>query len=251
TETRGSLAVAVPLQHHDVIVVGAGFGGIGMGIRLKQQGRHDFLIVEQDSGVGGTWHANRYPGAACDIPSLLYSFSFAPSTGWSRSYPGQAEIETYLNQCVERFALLSHLHLRTRVTSIRWDADAQRWTVHARQRNGEETAWTARVVVSATGGLSRPKHPELQGLADFRGPVMHTARWQGEVPLADRRIGVVGSGASAIQVVPQLVQKAARVVMFQRTPAWILPKRDRPVGSTLRSLYDRLPGMRRLARAAV
>jgi len=238
-------------KHHDVIVVGAGFGGLGMGIRLKQQGRDDFLILEQDTGVGGTWHANRYPGAACDIPSLLYSFSFAPSTGWSRNYPGQAEIEGYLNHCVERFKLLPHLHLRTRVTSLRWDAEAQRWIVQARQRNGEEVSWTARVVVNATGGLSRPKEPDLPGLRSFQGPIMHTARWQGEVALADRRIGVVGSGASAIQVVPQLVQKAARVVMFQRTPAWILPKRDRPVGPAARWLYEKLPGMRHLARAAV
>jgi len=240
------------MKHHDVIIVGAGFGGLGMGIQLKRRGRADFLIVEQDTGVGGTWHANRYPGAACDIPSLLYSFSFAPPpTTWSRSYPGQIEIEAYLNDCVERFGLLPHLHLRTRVTSITWDADAQRWNVRALQRGGEEIQWTARVVVNATGGLSRPAVSSLPGLTDFKGPVMHTARWQAEVNLADRRIGVVGTGASAIQVVPQLVDKATRVVLFQRTPAWILPKRDRPVGPVKRWLYEKVPGMRRLARAVV
>jgi cation diffusion facilitator CzcD-associated flavoprotein CzcO len=235
---------------HDVVIIGAGFGGLGMGMQLKRRGRSDFVILEQDTGVGGTWHANRYPGAACDIPSLLYSFSFAPSTGWTRSYPGQAEIEAYLNDCVDRFDLLPHLHLRTRVCSLEWSAETQRWTIRAQQR-GEELTWTARVVVNATGGLSRPAVPDIAGLADFKGTVMHTARWHAEVPLADRRIGVLGTGASAIQLVPQLVGKAARVLLFQRTPAWILPKRDRPVSPAMRALYEHVPGLRRLARACV
>ncbi len=236
--------------HHDIVIIGAGFGGLGMGMQLKRRARDDFVILEQDTGVGGTWHANRYPGAACDIPSLLYSFSFAPSTRWTRNYPGQAEIEAYLNECVDRFDLLPHLHLRTRVCSLEWKADTQRWTIRALQR-GVEMAWTARVVVNATGGLSRPAVPDIAGLADFKGTVMHTARWQAEVPLADRRIGVVGTGASAIQLVPQLVDKAARVSLFQRTPAWILPKRDRPVSPMMRTLYEHVPGLRRLARALV
>lgn len=239
-----------PPVHHDVVIVGAGFGGLGMGIQLKRRGRDDFAILEQDAGVGGTWHANRYPGAACDIPSLLYSFSFAPNTRWSRSYPGQAEIEAYLKHCVERFDLPPHLHLRTRVSALRWDAGTQRWTVTAQQR-GKELQWTARVVVNATGGLSRPAMPTLPGLDSFSGPVMHTARWQAEVPLAGRRIGVVGTGASAVQLVPRLVDKAAQVIVFQRTPAWILPKRDRPVGAAQRWLFDTVPGARQLARAGV
>ena len=238
-------------RHHDVIVIGAGFGGLGAGIQLKRAQRHDFLIVEQDRGVGGTWHANRYPGAACDIPSLLYSFSFAPNPHWSSNYPGQWEIESYLNRCVERFGLAPHLHLRTRVTSIEWNETVQRWTVHAQDQAGGSLCWTARVIVSATGGLSRPKVPDLLGLADFAGPVMHTARWQGEVPLAGRRIGVVGTGASAIQLVPQLVGKASELVLFQRTPAWVVPKHERKFGSAERWLYDKVPGLRRLARAVV
>jgi cation diffusion facilitator CzcD-associated flavoprotein CzcO len=239
-----------PPVHHDVVIIGAGFGGLGMAIQLRRRGRDHFAILEQDAGVGGTWHANRYPGAACDIPSLLYSFSFAPNTQWSRSYPGQAEIEAYLNQCVDRFDLLPHLHLRTRVSSLRWEADSQRWTVTAQQR-GQQRQWTARVVVNATGGLSRPAMPTLPGLDSFAGTVMHTARWHAEVPLAGRRIGVVGTGASAVQLVPRLVDKAAQVVVFQRTPAWILPKHDRPVGATRRWLLDNLPGLRQVARAGV
>lgn len=239
------------LQHHDVVVIGAGFGGLGMGIELKRQGRGDFIIVEQDVGVGGTWHANRYPGAACDIPSLLYSFSFAPTSAWTRTYPGQVEIETYLNDCVERFELASHLRLRTKVTSLDWDDHAQHWTVKAQQRSGTEISWTARVVINATGALSRPAVPPLPGVDDFKGTVMHTARWQAELPLAHQRIGVVGTGASAIQLVPQLVDKAARVVLFQRTPAWILPKKNRVRPQWLQSIYDKVPGAQKLARALV
>src|SRR4051812_45643694 len=175
---------AVP--HHDVVIIGAGFGGLGMGIRLKQQGRDDFIIVEQEVGVGGTWHANRYPGAACDIPSLLYSFSFAPTADWSRSYPEQAEIEQYLNDCVAHFELASHLKLRMKVTSLDWDAATQRWSVSAQQRDGKPMRWTARVIVNATGALSRPSIPQLAGIDSFKGPVMHTARWQGEVKFAGK-----------------------------------------------------------------
>jgi cation diffusion facilitator CzcD-associated flavoprotein CzcO len=238
-------------RHHDVIIIGAGFGGLGMGIRLKQAGRDDFVIVEQDAGVGGTWHANRYPGAACDIPSLLYSFSFAPNPDWSGNYPGQEEIEAYLNRCVERFRLGPHLRLRTRISSLAWNEAAQRWNVQAQERGGLAVQWTARVVVNATGGLSRPHIPEIAGLADFAGAVMHTARWHAEVPLERRRIGIVGTGASAIQILPQLVDKAAALTLFQRTPAWIIPKRQRRFGSTERWLYEHIPGLRTLARALV
>jgi len=238
-------------RHHDIIVIGAGFGGLGMGIQLKRAGRHDFLIVEQHVGVGGTWHANRYPGAACDIPSLLYSFSFAPSADWSSNYPGQAEIEAYLGGCVQRFRLGPHLRLRTRVSGIEWDEAMQRWTVRAESRGGVPVEWTARVVVNATGGLSRPKMPDLPGLADFAGTVMHTARWQGEVPLAGKRIGVIGTGASAVQLVPRLVENAAKVVLFQRTPAWVLRKRERPVRAAERWIFEHVPFARRVMRAAL
>jgi cation diffusion facilitator CzcD-associated flavoprotein CzcO len=242
--------MAAPL-HHDVMIIGAGFGGLGMGLGLKRAGRDDFLIVEQDVGVGGTWHVNRYPGAACDIPSILYSFSFAPNPDWTRVFPQQAEIEAYLNQCVTRFGLGPHLRLRTRVTGMSWDDKTQLWTINAQEIGGETAQWTARVVVNATGVLTRPITPDLPGLADFKGPLMHTARWRGEVPLAGKRIGVVGTGASAVQLVPQLVTTAAGVTLFQRTPAWVLPKPDRPLGRAQRWLYTHLPGWQRLARSLI
>jgi cation diffusion facilitator CzcD-associated flavoprotein CzcO len=239
---------AVPV-HHDVIVIGAGFGGIGMGIALKRAGREDFLILEQNVGVGGTWHANRYPGAACDIPSLLYSFSFAPARGWSRRYPQQAEIESYLDECIGRFDIGGQLRLRTRVTDLAWDESRQHWIVRAEQGGAVPLQWTARVVVSATGGLSRPAIPKLPGLSDFKGPVMHTARWRGEVAVAGKRVGVVGTGASAIQVVPQLVKTAATLTLFQRSPAWIFPKPDKPFGPVARFLQQQVPAWSTLQRA--
>jgi len=239
--------MAAPV-HHDVMIIGAGFGGLGMGIALKREGRDDFLIVEQDVGVGGTWHVNRYPGAACDIPSLLYSFSFKPNPNWTRTFPQQAEIEAYLIDCVAHFGLAAHLRLRTRVTGLAWDERTQRWTLSAQEIGGPPLQWTARVVVNATGVLTRPVMPDLPGLADFKGTVMHTARWRGEVPLAGKRIGVVGTGASAVQVVPQLVKTAGTVALFQRTPAWVLPKPDRPLGPIRRWLYRYVPGWQRLAR---
>jgi cation diffusion facilitator CzcD-associated flavoprotein CzcO len=246
----GPLPALPAPRHHDIIVIGAGFGGLGMGIQLKRAGRNDFLIVEQHVGVGGTWHANRYPGAACDIPSLLYSFSFAPNPDWTRNYPGQQEIEAYLAACVQRFKLAPHLRLRTRVAGIEWDEAMQRWTVRAEQR-GATVEWTARVVVNATGGLSRPQVPELPGLGDFAGTVMHTARWHGEVPLAGKRVGVIGTGASAIQLVPHLVEKAAHVALFQRTAAWVLPKRERAFSAAERWIFEYVPFARHLARTAV
>lgn len=240
---------AVP--HHDVVIIGAGFGGLGMGIRLKQEGRDDFIVVEQEVGVGGTWYANRYPGAACDIPSLLYSFSFAPAADWTRSYPEQSEIEQYLNDCVDEFELSPHLKLRTKVVSLDWNAATQRWLVTAQQRDGTPVRWTARVIVNATGALSRPAMPALDGLDSFKGTVMHTARWQGEVKLAGRRVGVVGTGASAVQLVPRVAEQAERVVVFQRTPSWILPKHDRVRPHWRRWAYANIPGLQTLARGLV
>jgi cation diffusion facilitator CzcD-associated flavoprotein CzcO len=237
-------------RHHDVLVVGAGFGGLGAGIRLKAAGRHDFAILEADSGVGGTWHANRYPGAACDIPSLLYSFSFAPNAHWTRHYPRQPEIEAYLADCVRRFGLAPHLQLATRVLAATWDEAAQRWTVEAACARGSER-YSARVLIAATGGLSRPALPALPGLDDFAGPAFHTARWRDDVPIDGRRIGIVGTGASAIQLLPQLAPRVAQLSLFQRTPPWVLPKADRRLSRAERWAYARLPFAQRLARGAI
>jgi cation diffusion facilitator CzcD-associated flavoprotein CzcO len=235
----------------DVLVIGAGFGGLGMGIQLALAGRRDFVIVERAAGVGGTWWANRYPGAACDIPSLLYSFSFAPRHDWSRHYPGQAEIADYLTECVQRFGLAPHLRLSTTVTALSWDESDGRWLVQARTAAAQTLQWKARVVVSASGGLSQPSLPSLPGLQDFRGLCCHTARWDDAIGHAGQRIGIVGSGASAVQLLPQLVARGAHVTLLQRTPPWVLPKGDHPIGRRRLWLRRRVPGWQRLERLAI
>ena len=239
------------MQHHDVLVIGAGFGGLGAGIRLQAAGRHDFAILESDAGVGGTWHANRYPGAACDIPSLLYSFSFAPNPQWTRHYPRQPEIEAYLGECVRRFGLAPRLRLATRVAAVAWDETEQRWTIEAQSAERGSERYSARVLIAATGGLSRPALPDLPGLADFAGPAVHTARWRDDVPIDGARIGIVGTGASAIQLVPQLAPRVARLCLFQRTPPWVLPKADRRLSRAERWAYAHVPFAQRLARGAI
>lgn len=238
------------MHHHDILIIGAGFGGLGMAIRLKQAGLHDFVVVEKDAGIGGTWWANRYPGAACDIPSHLYSFSFAPNPNWTRHYPPQAEIETYLQHCAQRFGIEPHVQLHTAVTSARFDEVALRWTVTLAGPGGSRSV-TARVIVAATGGLSRPAVPSLPGLADFQGRAFHTARWPQDLDLRGRRVGVVGTGASAIQIVPAIVDEVAQLTLFQRTPAWVLPKPDGPIAPWRRRLYARWPVTQRIARGLI
>jgi cation diffusion facilitator CzcD-associated flavoprotein CzcO len=238
------------VTHHEVLIIGAGFSGLGMACRLKLAGRQDFLLVEKDSGVGGTWWANRYPGAACDIPSHLYSFSFAPNPNWSRHFPPQPEIEAYLQHCAERFGLSPHLRLGTAVTALRFDEKALHWQVDLQGPQGAHSI-TARVVVAATGGLSRPSVPALPGLASFEGPAFHTARWPTNAALDGLRVGVVGTGASAMQTVPAIVDRVAQVSVFQRTPPWILPKRDSAIGAGLQRAYARWPALQRCMRGLI
>ena len=212
---------------HAVAIVGAGFGGIGLAIRLKQAGIDDFVLLEKSAGVGGTWRDNAYPGCACDIPAQLYSFSFATDFLWSRRYPTQPEIRRYLEHCVDRFGIKPHLRLDTALRSARFDADDAGWVL--RTDRGEIRA---RVLVLGLGALHRPFIPSFYGQAAFQGPQFHSARWDHGVSLTGRRIAVIGTGASAIQLVPPLAAAGARLSLFQRTPSWILGKRDpvaRPV----------------------
>lgn len=239
---------AAPL---DVLIVGAGFSGLGLGMRLKQAGRHGFQVIERHAGVGGTWWANRYPGAACDIPSLLYSYSFAPNARWSRLFPQQPEIQAYLADCVERFGLAPHLRLSTELAALRWDESTQQWHATLRGADGTAHEQSARSVVIATGALSTPRWPEIDGLHDFGGRLLHTAAWDASLPLAGQRIGVIGTGASAVQLVPELSAIAADVRVFQRTPSWITPRHDRPLTRWQRALCTHLPGFARSWRTAL
>ncbi len=239
---RGRAAYSTAVSHQRVIVVGSGFSGIAMGARLAQQGIEDFLILEKASDVGGTWRDNRYPGCACDVPSRLYSLSFAPKTDWSRDYAPADEIWDYLRDCVERFGLRSHLVLDADVVAATWDADRWRVTV----ADGRE--WTAGALVLGVGGLHVARRPDLAGLGTFSGPVLHTADWPPDDGLDGLRVGVVGTGASAVQLVPALAPRVSQLVVFQRTPSWVLPRSDRAWSSRRQQAYARVPGLERLQR---
>ncbi|HET7524608.1 MAG TPA: NAD(P)/FAD-dependent oxidoreductase [Burkholderiaceae bacterium] len=234
-----------------MLIVGAGFGGLGAAIHRRQCGDDEFLLVEQAGGVGGTWWANRYPGAACDIPSHLYSFSFAPHAGWSRKYPGQHEIEAYLNDCVQRFGLAPRLRLNTRLTYLLWDEAQQLWRARLLDAAGHEHDVRTRTVTLATGPLSRPAAPAIEGVERFQGPLIHTARWPEGFDAAGQRIGVIGTGASAIQLVPHLAPQARQLTVFQRSAPWVLPRGDAPIGTLSRWALSVVPGLRRAWRAAI
>ncbi len=218
-------------------IVGAGFGGIGAAIRLRQAGFEELTVFERGETVGGVWRANTYPGAACDVPSHLYSFSFAPGHHWSRRYAPQPEILTYLEQCARDFGITPHLRLGTEVTEARFDAERGRWTVVT--DSGERAEFD--LLVTACGQLTRPSIPSLPGIGDFEGPVFHSAEWDHDLDLTGRRLAVVGTGASAIQFVPEIAEVAASTTIYQRSAPWILPKTDRSYPEWERRLFRRFP----------
>src|SRR3954467_4332107 len=210
-------------RKHSIVIVGTGFAGICMGIRLKRAGIDDFVILEKADSVGGTWRDNHYPGAACDVQSHLYSFSFAPNPDWPRSYSGQPEIQAYLQATADRYRVREKTVFGAEVTSARWDDADRRWQVTTTAGD-----FRAQVLVSAAGALAAPTYPDIPGLASLEGTVMHSARWDDAVDLAGRRVGVIGTGASAIQIVPAVQPEVASLAVYQRTPPWIVPRGDRP-----------------------
>ncbi len=234
-----------PGQH--VLIIGAGFSGLGMGVRLKQAGIDSFTILEEGGGLGGTWRANTYPGAACDVPSHLYSFSFAPNPSWTRTFPTQPEILAYMEEVAARFGLGPHLRFGVRVSGARYDEERDLWVVSTAA--GEEH--NARVLVSACGGLSRPADPAIPGLSRFAGRMFHSARWPQGADLRGARVGVIGTGASAIQIVPKVAPQAERLHVFQRTPPWIMPHPDRPISPLERRLFRLAPPLQRLLRVLI
>jgi cation diffusion facilitator CzcD-associated flavoprotein CzcO len=218
-------------------IVGAGFGGIGMAIRLKQAGIEELTIFERGETVGGVWRANTYPGAACDVPSHLYSFSFAPGHNWSRRYAPQAEILAYLEDCVAEFGLAPHLRLGVETTEASFDAESGRWTVVT--AGGERHEFD--FLVTACGQLSCPEIPAIPGIEDFEGPVFHSAEWDHDAELAGKRVAVIGTGASAIQFVPAIADVAESLAIYQRSAPWVLPKLDRAYPAWERKLFERFP----------
>lgn len=222
----------------DVLIIGSGFSGIGMGIQLRRAGFDSFVILERGSDVGGTWRINTYPGCACDVPSHLYSFSYEKNPRWSRMYPTQPEIWDYLRRVTDKHGLRPSMRFDSEVREAVFDEREHRWRVTTQR--GE--VFTARIVTSCMGGLSRPQLPRIPGLDRFQGPAFHSSTWDHSVDLTGKRVAVVGTGASAIQFVPQIVPRVGKLHLFQRTPPWILPKPDRPIHSWERVLFAWLPG---------
>lgn len=224
--------------------MGAGFSGIGAAILLDKAGFSDYLMVEEGDGVGGAWHWNTYPGIAVDIPSFSYQFSFETRPDWSRVYAPGAELKAYAEHCVDRYRVRDRIRFDTHVEAARFDEQTDIWQL---ETTGGDTI-TARFIVNASGPLSQPKYPELDGLEAFTGMTMHTSRWDHEVALPGKRVGIIGTGASAVQVIPAIAPEAEKLTVFQRTPIWCLPKPDRPLGDRERWLLEHVPGARLAAR---
>ncbi len=230
----------------DVLVIGAGFSGLGTAIRLKQEGYTDFVVLERGEDVGGTWHFNTYPNCGCDVPSHLYSFSFAPNPDWTRTYSKQPEIRDYLQRTADEFGIRPYVRTNTTVESAAWDEDAGRWTVHTDR--GEVRA---RMLVAGMGPLAEPRIPDIPCLEDFGGEVMHSARWNHDYDLKGKKVASIGTGASAIQYVPAIQPDVEQLYVFQRTPPWVLPHTDRPISSLERRIHERFPALRKAVRGFV
>ncbi|MUL42218.1 NAD(P)/FAD-dependent oxidoreductase [Streptomonospora sp. PA3] len=217
-----------------------------MAVRLKQAGLDDIVLLERAEDVGGTWRDNTYPGAACDVPSHLYSFSFAPNPDWSRSFSPQPEIWDYLRRVAKDYDVVRHVRFGHEVTEARWEPEGNRWRV--RTTGGTVTA---QFLVSACGPLADPSYPDIPGLDSFEGAVFHSADWDHGHDLAGRRVGVVGTGASAIQFIPEIQPAVSELRVFQRTPPWVIPRHDRDITALERRLFNAVPAAQRLARTCI
>ena len=222
---------------HDVIVIGAGFSGIGAAIKLDEAGFGNFIVLEQSDGVGGAWHANTYPGVAVDIPSFSYSFSFEKNPSWSRIYAPGAELKGYAEHCVDKFGIRNRIKCNTKIVGLSFDDANHFWT--ADTEGGEQ--FTGRYVISAAGVLTQPKKPDIDGLDDFAGTVVHTARWDHSLDLTGKRVAVIGTGASALQLIPSIASQVSQLTVFQRTPIWVLPKVDAALSGSVQQVLRRVP----------
>ncbi|MCA9574924.1 MAG: NAD(P)/FAD-dependent oxidoreductase [Myxococcales bacterium] len=230
-------------QAVDVLIIGAGISGIGAAIVLREHGFDDVLILEKADALGGTWRDNTYPGCACDVPSALYSYSFAQRADWSRAFAGQAEILAYVQDTAERFGVLDRIRFGEPLESAKWDDARGRWTVRTTRGS-----YAARILISCAGYLHEPQLPDVLGLSAFEGPVFHSSRWDHGVDLRGKRVAVVGTGASAVQFVPQIQPDVAELVLFQRTPHWVLPKPNPSMPAASQQLLD-LPRAKETLRA--
>jgi cation diffusion facilitator CzcD-associated flavoprotein CzcO len=232
-------------ERPSIAVVGGGFGGVGAAVMLRREGYEDVTVFEKGEKVGGVWHHNTYPGAACDIPSHLYEYSFAPNR-WSRRYAPRAEIQAYVEGVARRFGVLDKVRTGTEVTNARWDEARGKWLLETSVGPHE-----ADVLLTACGQLSVPSKPAIPGLDEFEGPAFHTAEWRHDVDLAGKRVAVIGTGCSAIQAVPAIQPAVAQLDVYQRSPGWTLPKMDFAYSSRAHALFRRFPALRRLDRASI
>ena len=232
--------------HVRVLVVGAGFAGLAMAIKLKEAGEEDFVVVERGADVGGTWRDNTYPGAACDVPSQLYSYSFALNPEWSRSFSPQPEIQSYIQRVAERSGTLDRFVFETLMQDAAWDEERQVWQVSTSRGD-----LTANVLVSAAGALSEPRNPDIEGFESFEGEVFHSAAWNHDYDLTGKRVAIIGTGASAIQIVPEIAADVAHLDVYQRTAPWVIPRNDRDYTSLEKRGFKTIPGLQRLYRTAI
>lgn len=231
-------------EQFDVIIVGAGFGGMGAAIELKKLGYDNIVLVDREADLGGTWHVNRYPGLAVDIPSTTYAYWFEPNPNWSRLFATGAEIKQYAEHVADKYDVRRHMRFNTVVDSAHWDEDAQHWQVALA---GGETL-VARYLITATGFLSQPKMPDIAGIGDFAGKVVHTTAWDDSHDFAGRRVGMIGTGATAVQLIPELAKTVGDLTVYQRTAIWVAPKLDFAFSPAVRRLFARVPLSQRALR---
>src|SRR4051812_21101303 len=230
----------------DVAVIGAGFAGVGAAIKLHEAGFDDFAVLEKADRLGGTWRDNTYPGCGCDVPSAVYSFSFAPNPDWSRAYAEQYEIQDYLERTADRYGVPSKIHFGTELLGARWSDHEQRW-----QLDTSAGPYSARALIAGAGPLHEPNLPDVPGIDTFKGHLFHSARWDHDHDLTGERVAVLGTGSSAIQFVPLIQPKVGQLYLFQRTAPWVLPKFDREIKQREKNLYRRLPLVQRAVRNAL
>ena len=233
-------------MHYRVAVVGSGFGGIGAGVHLKRAGIEDFVIFERARDLGGTWRDNQYPGCACDVQSSLYSFSFALNPDWSSNYSGQEEIWNYLRRCADEHGITPHVRYEHEVLAADWNGSASRWDIQT-----AAGSHSAQAIILANGPLSDPFVPELPGVAAFAGAAFHSAQWQHSTNLRGKRVAVIGTGASAAQFIPAIQPLVQSLHVYQRTPAWVMPRHDRAIAAPMRRVYRRAPWLQRLVRGGI
>ncbi|WP_024440132.1 NAD(P)/FAD-dependent oxidoreductase [Mycobacterium sp. UM_WGJ] len=232
------------MEQFDVVIVGAGFGGMGAAIELKKLGYDDIVLLEREDDLGGTWHVNHYPGLAVDIPSTTYAYWFEPNPYWSRMFAPGEEIKRYAEHVADKYDVRRHMRFNTTVAGAHWDEDAERWLVAL----ADGTTLSARFLITATGFLSQPRNPDIAGIDSFAGKVVHTAAWDHDYDFTGRRVGQIGTGATAVQLIPELAKTVADLTVFQRTAIWVAPKIDFRIPALLRKLFARVPFTQRVMR---